>query len=340
MSGLGFDFTHYGEFAWAFMEPEEGKYDFAWLDKAVELAGRYNLKVVMCTPTPTPPAWLTQKHPDILMVNDDGRTVQHGARQQASWSSKIYRDYVEKIVTQLAKRYGNNKTVFGWQIDNEPSHYGTAYDYSPNAQQRFREWLKNKYKNIDSLNKVWGAAFWSVMYNNFEQIKIPNGKELVAQADPHAVLDFKRFTADEAADFILLFQQNILRKYIAPAQWVTTNLMPDYSPVDPHRMAALDFPTYTKYLVAGFDMGHGDQGYRMGSSTSIGIANDLFRPITGVTGVMGLQPGQVNWGLYNPQTIPGSVRMWIYHVMAGDSSCATTASASLCTEASSIITAS
>ncbi|WP_114783338.1 beta-galactosidase [Botryobacter ruber] len=316
MSRLGFDFTHYGEFAWAEMEPEEGKYNFEWLDQAIALAAKNNLKVILCTPTPTPPVWLTQKHPDVLMVNAEGRTIRHGARQQASWSSAKYREYVAKIVTQLAKRYGNNKAVWGWQIDNEPSHYGAAFDYSENAQQRFREWLKQKYKTIDALNSTWGTAFWSLTYNNFEQIQAPNNLVLVAQANPHAILDFKRFTADEAADFVL-FQQDILKKHIAKSQWVTTNLMADYSPVDPLRFKKLDFPTYTKYLVAGFDMGHGVQGFRMGSMGGIGFANDFFRPIAGVTGVMELQPGQVNWGQYNPQTMPGTVRMWIYHVMAG-----------------------
>jgi beta-galactosidase len=170
--------------------------------------------------------------------------------------------------------------------------------------------------HIDSLNKSWGNAFWSLTYNDFDQILIPNVKELVAQANPHAILDFKRFTADEAADFVL-YQQQLLKKSIAPAQWVTTNLMADYSPVDPLRMKSLDLLTYTKYLVAGFDMGHGEQGFRMGSSTSIGFPNDFFRNINGITGVMELQPGQVNWGSYNPQTMPGTVRMWIYHVMAG-----------------------
>ncbi|HEX9152159.1 MAG TPA: beta-galactosidase [Flavobacterium sp.] len=115
MADLGFEFTHFGEFAWSTMEPEEGKYNFEWLDKAVTLAEKHHLKVVLCTPTPTPPAWLTQKHPDILMVNAEGRTIQHGARQQASWSSKTYEEYVTKIVTLLAERYGNNKTVWGWQ---------------------------------------------------------------------------------------------------------------------------------------------------------------------------------------------------------------------------------
>lgn len=316
ISDVGFHFTHYGEFAWASMEPEEGKYDFTWLDEAVRLAGENHIKVIMCTPTPTPPVWLTRKHPEILMVNNEGRVIDHGARQQASWSSEVYRQYVDKIVTQLAKRYGHNKTVWGWQIDNEPSHYGPSYDYSENAQQHFRKWLQNKYKNIAALNATWGNAFWSQSYNNFDQIRIPNPKELVQQANPHAMLDFKRFTADEAADFVIS-QQTTLRKYIGDEQWVTTNVMSDYSAVDPVRMAGLDFLTYTKYLVAGLSPGTGDQGFRMGSSLSIGFSNDFIRPITGVTGVMELQPGQVNWGQFNPQPMPGAVRMWIYNVFAG-----------------------
>lgn len=316
MAELGFEFTHFGEFAWSTMEPEEGKYNFEWLDKAVALAGKNHLKVILCTPTPTPPVWLTEKHPDVLMVNAEGRTIQHGARQQASWSSTTYRQYVDKIVTLLAKRYGNNNTVYGWQIDNEPSHYGASFDYSENAQKAFRIWLAEKYKSIDNLNKVWGNAFWSQTYNNFEQIRIPNQKELVQQANPHAILDFKRFTADQAADFVIL-QKNILRKYIKPSHWVTTNLMPQHSAVDPLRMKELDFQTYTKYLAEGYDMGQGEQGFRMGSANSIGFSNDFFRPINGVSGVMELQPGQVNWGLFNPQTMPGTVRMWMYHVMAG-----------------------
>lgn len=315
MRDLGMEFTHYGEFAWSRMEPEEGKYDFEWLDKAVNLAAKYNLKVILCTPTPTPPVWLTQKHPDILIENSKGRVIQHGGRQQASWNSEIYRQYVEKIVTILAKRYANNKAVWGWQIDNEPSHY-SSFDYSDNAQQGFRKWLQNKYQTIDKLNDTWGTAFWSQTYNNFEQIIIPNGEETLQKPNPHALLDFKRFTADAVSDFVV-WQQSLLKKYIPHHQWVTTNLMADHSIVDPLRFKDLDFVTYTKYLVAGFDMGHGEQGFRMGSSNGIGFANDWFRNITGNTAVMELQPGQVNWGWYNPQTMKGTVRMWIYHVLAG-----------------------
>ena len=91
MAGMGFEFTHFAEFAWAQVEPEEGRYDFAWLDKAVALAAKYNLGVVMCTSTATPPVWLTRKHPEILMKNEDGTLYDHGARQHATFSSNYYR---------------------------------------------------------------------------------------------------------------------------------------------------------------------------------------------------------------------------------------------------------
>ncbi|PTQ99542.1 beta-galactosidase [Mucilaginibacter yixingensis] len=315
MAEVGFDFTHFGEFAWAFIEPEEGKFDFKWLDEAVELAAKNHVKVIMCTSSPTPPVWLEQKHPEILMVNADGTTMQHGSRQQCSWSSPVYREYVAKMVEAIGKHFANNKNIWGWQLDNEPSHYG-QYDYSPAAQKRFQEWAKNKYQTIDALNAAWGTAFWSIRYFDWDQIRIPNGKELIAQPSPHAVLDFKRFSADECNDFLTM-QYKILRKYINPNQWITTNLMPEHVDVDPSHITGLDFVTYTKYLVAGYDKGIGPQGFRMGSPTSIGFANDFFRSFNGVTGVMELQPGQVNWGKFNPQPTPGVVRMWIWHAFAG-----------------------
>ena len=313
---MGFDFTHFGEFAWARMEPEEGKYDFSWLDKSIELAEKYGLKVILCTPSPTPPVWLTKKYTEILIINESGITMQHGTRQHVSWSSDIYREYVAKIVKELAKRYGDNETVIGWQLDNEPSHYG-IYDYSPNAQKSFIKWLQNKYKEIQLLNDVWGTAFWSEVYQNFDQIRIPNPKELPVKANPHAMLDFKRFCADELASF-LKEQTDNLRRHVSGSQWITTNTMPNHHPVDPARMDFLDFHTYTRYLVTGNDKGHGEHGFRIASSHVLGFHNDFYRNYPGkIYGVMELQPGQVNWGGYNPLTYPGAIRLWVYHVFAG-----------------------
>ena len=316
MSEMGIKFTHFAEFAWAMMEPEEGKYDFEWLDRAVSLAEKYGLKVIMCTPTPTPPAWLSKKYPDILIQRDNGVSIQHGRRQHASWSSDRYRRYVENIVSRLAMRYGNHPAVIGWQIDNEPGHYGVV-DYSENAQIKFRVWLQKKYGTIDELNDTWGTSFWSETYQDFDQVRLPSQQEVPDKPNPHAMLDLNRFMADELAGFVNM-QADILRQHINKDQWITTNLIPVFNPVDPVRIDHTDFLTYTRYLVTGHNQGIGSQGFRMGIPEDLGFSNDQFRNRVGKTfGVMELQPGQVNWGVYNPQPLPGAVRMWVYHVFAG-----------------------
>ncbi|MBV9223601.1 MAG: beta-galactosidase, partial [Acidobacteriaceae bacterium] len=149
---LGMEFVHMGEFAWYFMEPEEGKFNFDWLEKNVDLAAKNGMKVILCTPSATPPIWLVRSHPEVLMVYSQGRTMDHGSREQADWSSPLYREYVTKIDTELAKRFGNDSRVWGWQIDNELSHYGRRFSYSQAATVKFRDWLREKYGTIDKLN--------------------------------------------------------------------------------------------------------------------------------------------------------------------------------------------
>jgi beta-galactosidase len=189
---LGFEYIHLAEFAWAFMEPSEGNFQFAWLDRVVALAQRNGLKVVLCTPSATPPVWLTRAHPEILMINADGHRMDHGSREHADWSSPVYRQYVERIDAKMAEHYGANPTVIGWQIDNELSHYGSGVSFAPPSQLKFRNWLREKYGTIDKLNADWGNAFWSQMYSSFDQIDMPNQRDLVAAANPHSLLDLRR----------------------------------------------------------------------------------------------------------------------------------------------------
>lgn len=313
MSEMGFEFTHFAEFAWAQLEPEEGHYDFSWLDKAITLAAKYNLKVVLCTSTATPPVWLTRSHPEILIKNENGTTVDHGARQHASFSSTFYREYSKKMIAELGKRYGNDKRVMGWQLDNEP---GVRQDYNIDALNRFRSFLKEKYTNdISALNQAWGTTFWSQIYSTFEQITFP----LPANwgQNPHQLLDWKRFSAHEAASF-MDEQAEVLRKYTNPDQWITSNYIPNYADGHFGKSKQLDFNTYTRYMVYG-DPGIEELGYRIGDPMRIPFANDFTRPIDGIYGVMELQPGQVNWGTRNSMPYPGAVRLWLWSVFAGGS---------------------
>ncbi len=306
---LNMEFVHMGEFAWSFMEPEEGRYDFAWLDRAVDLAAKNGLKVVLCTPSATPPIWLSRNHPETLTVDSAGRRIDHGSREHADWSSPVYREYVRKIDAELAKRYGNDKRVWGWQIDNELSHYGKRFSYSEASTQKFRDWLKEKYGTVSRLNADWGAAFWSQRYQSFDQITIPNADVLVADPSPHAVLDFRRWFAHEAANY-LADQAAVLRRY-SKDQWITTNFMAMHEDVDPSLSRnSLDVFSWTHYPVHG-NANEGPLGFRLGSAATMSFMHDLMRSFNGISGPMELQPGQVNWGEVNPWPLPGAIHMWL-----------------------------
>ncbi len=313
---LGFSFTHYAEFAWTYLEPEEGRFDFAWLDEAIALAHKSGLKVILCTPSAAPPAWMTEKHPEILLTGPDGRRREHGTRANGSLSNSRLLFYVDRIVTEMARRYGKDPRVWGFQIDNEPE---STPDYSPSARTAFQAWLGKRYGSIEKLNEAWGGSFWSLRFARFEQVNPPNptmnGEDKLS---PHALLDFQRFTADTQTAF-LDRQARILRPHIRPEQWVTSNYMNATQASDPRRTTALDFPTFTMYPVAGANF-LGGPTFRYGNPYRLMEAGDYFRSIAGVTGVMELQPGQVNWAATNPKPEPGAIHMWLWHAFAAGSS--------------------
>lgn len=313
MHELGFEFTHFAEFAWAQLEPQEGVYDFSWLDRAVALAAKYDLKVVMCTSTATPPVWLSRKYPEILLKSEDGTVQDHGARQHASFASPVYWKLAYRMIEELARHYGNDSRIIGWQLDNEPA---VQFDYNQAAEEAFREFLKEKYHhNIQELNAAWGTAFWSEVYSRFEEITLPKTAQMFM--NHHQILDYRRFAAKQTNDF-LNEQCRLIKKY-AKNQWVTTNYIPDYDKGHIGGSKDLDFVSYTRYMVYGDNEGIGRRGYRVGNPLRIAMANDFFRPVNGTYGVMELQPGQVNWGSINPQPLPGAVRLWLWSVFAGGS---------------------
>lgn len=312
IASMGFEFVHLAEFAWYKMEPQEGKYDFAWLDEVVELCRKNNLKVLMCTPSATTPVWMRIKYPETFIMDGHYIRGENGTRGLGSIADAKYKLFVEKIVTEMARRYGKNKNIVGWQLDNEP---GANPDYSPASQIALREWLKNKYKNINALNAAWGNAFWSQWFNDFSQVIIPN-TNLVGWwgNNPHALLDFKRYTADLQAGFLDL-QAELLKKYISNDQYITTNYTAICTGSDPLRTKKLDFATYTAYPNGGSD-NLGELGFRLGNGKTVLFAADYYKSIGGVSGVLEMQPGPVNWGSYNPLLLPGTVRMWLYHSFA------------------------
>jgi len=313
---LGFDFTHYAEFSWTFLEPTEGQFDFAWLDEAIALAHRAGLKVILGTPTAAPPSWMGARHPEIYRVDEQGRRHEHGIRAEASITNPVYQAYCDRIVEQLAARYGKDERVWGWQVDNEPSAFP---DFSESARDAFRAWLRARYGTIEVLNATWGGSFWSTRYGAFEEVLLPNA--VLAAEDklsPHALLDLARFQAEMTARF-LDRQAAILRRFARPGQWVTTNYTNITTAADPRRSTGMDFVTFTLYPVAGRNV-LGGESFAIGDPTRLMEAAAYYRPLTGTFGIMELQPGQVNWGSVNAQPMPGAVGMWIWHAWAAGAS--------------------
>ncbi len=314
MASLGFEFTHLAEFSWTYLEPQEGTFDFAWLDSAITLAHKAGLRVVLGTPSAAPPSWMGERYPEVYRVDERGQRHEHGIRAEVSLSNAVYQRFVDRLVTRMAAHYGNDARVWGWQVDNEPS---TFADFSPSARAAFQRWLRTKYGTIDAMNEAWGGTFWSTRYRSFAEVRLPNA--VLAAEDrlsPHALLDLARFNADVTARFV--DRQAAMIRQHTRGQWVTTNYTNITTATDPRRSTAMDFVTFTLYPVAGNNI-LGGESYAIGDPVRLMEAAAYYRPLTGTFGVMELQPGQVNWGAVNPQPGPGAVGMWMWHAFGAGS---------------------
>ncbi|AVY68085.1 beta-galactosidase [Xanthomonas translucens] len=286
-----------GEFAWSRMEPREGQYDFAWLDRAIAAAARHHIVVVLGTPTAAPPAWLTQAYPDTLRVGQDGVRDEHGNRQQFSFASARYRRFAHAIAEQMAQRYGRNRHVVGWQLDNE---YAQA-SFDPEAKVQFHAWLQRKYGSIEALNRRWATAYWSQTYNDFAQIPVREDEE-----NPALLLEWKRFVSATWTDYSRN-QIAAIRPHADPRQFITTNTMGWFAGFDAYTVHdVLDIAAWDDY-VAGERYDWVDNAAR----------HDLTRGYKQRNyWVMETQPGFVNWRATNVALRKGQVRAMAWQAVA------------------------
>ena len=204
MAGLGLTWVRIGEFAWSRLEPEPGQLDFGWLDRAIDTLGAVGLRVVLGTPTATPPRWVLDRHPDMLAVDAEGRARGFGSRRHYCFSHAGYLEECRRIVTLLAERYGRNPNVAAWQTDNEYGCHDTVLSFSDAARDGFRAWLRGQFPggndgDIGALNRAWGNVFWSMEYRTFDEIGLPN--LTVTEPNPAHVLAFRRYASDQVVRF-------------------------------------------------------------------------------------------------------------------------------------------
>lgn len=246
MQELGINTVRMGEFAWAKYEPAPGKFDFAWMDEAIEIAGRHNIHVILGTPTASVPPWLYQQYPNVLSGNQNGLYT-YGGRKGYNTNSQHYLDACARIVTAMAGHYGRNSGVIGWQLDNEPGYPFQEYD--PVTEKAFQAWLEKRYGALDELNKVWNGDFWSNWYTDWSQIRIPSNSA-EGGWQPAISLDYRRFFSDSFLNH-LRRQAGILHTQIRN-QFVFTNWPSPTWSVDVYEAAAefLDATAWDNYVSA------------------------------------------------------------------------------------------
>lgn len=319
MTGLGLSWVRIGEFAWSRIEPEPGRFDWGWLDRAVDTLAATGLRIVMCTPTATPPKWLVDRHPDILAWDAQGRPRRFGSRRHYCFSSETYRREAARITEAVAARYGRHPAVGAWQTDNEFGCHDTTISYSPEAAARFRAWLAARYDAIEALNRAWGTVFWSQEYRTFDEVDPPN--LTVTEANPSHRLDYARFASDEVRSFNQA-QVEILRRR-SPGRDVTHNFMGFYTEFDHFAVGRdLDLASWDSYPLGfleqfWFPEAEKLRYLRQGHPDVAAFHHDLYRGVgRGRWWVMEQQPGPVNWARYNPAPRAGMVRTWTFEAFA------------------------
>ncbi|MBQ3550761.1 MAG: beta-galactosidase [Clostridia bacterium] len=276
-----------GIFAWSALEPEEGKFNFEWMDKVMDDIHKAGGKVVLATPSGAKPAWMAQKYVETLRVNDRGERYWYGERHNHCYTSPIYREKVKLINQKLAERYKDHPALIGWHLSNE---YGGEC-YCDLCKEAFRGWLKKKYGSIKNLNGQWWNAFWSHTFNGFDQINPPSP---LGENHVHGLkLDWKRFVSEQTADFVKHEYDSV--KSITPNIPVTANLMGFYQGLNYRDIVkVIDYVSWDNYP----NWVNTDHDINVAQYSA--MCHDLMRSLNcRPFYLMESTPSHVNWKPYN-----------------------------------------
>ncbi len=167
MKAAGLTVVRMGESTWSLWEPEDGKFDYAWMDRIVSAMGKAGIKVILGTPTYSIPTWLYHEHPEMLARPLGGGYVGYGMRQNMDTDNPIFREHAERLIRNMVAHYRDNPNVIGWQIDNETSSYGAS---NPDVFAGFVKHLKQKFGTTENLNKAWFLNYWGQDVNRWEDM--------------------------------------------------------------------------------------------------------------------------------------------------------------------------
>ena len=319
MVDLGMSIVRIGEFSWSRLEPAPGELNWDWLDRAINTLGDAGLKVVLGTPTATPPRWMLHKHPNMLALDINGQPRKFGSRRHYCFSYTPYHDESKRIASLMAERYAQHPALIGWQLDNEYGCHDTIRSYSTSALKAFRVFLAQRYSTISALNEAWGNIFWSMEYQDFDDIELPN--QTVTEANPSHWLDFYRFSSEQVVRFNRIQAEAIKGLSDKP---LIHNYMGRITEFDHYPLGEdLDIASWDTYPLgflvdrSGTDSAWQKRFERQGDPDLQAFHHDLYRTVgRGRWWVMEQQPGPVNWAPNNPAPLPGMVAFWTWEAIA------------------------
>ncbi len=318
MVDVGLRWVRIGEFAWSRLEPVQGRLELDWLDRAVDTLGGSGLRVVLGTPTATPPKWLVDRWPEVLPVGRDGRVRGFGSRKHVCYSSPAYAGETRRIVEVLAERYGAHPALGAWQTDNEYGCHDTARCWCPRCRAGFQAWLERRHGTVEALNEAWWTVFWSQEVTSFAQVELP--LQAVTESNPSHALDYYRFASDQVVAYNRL-QVDALRAH--SDRRIVHNAMGFFPQLDYFKLARdLDVMAWDEYPLGMLEESPlpdpvKERYLRVGHPDMIGFNHDLLRGLKDRPfWVMEMQPGPVNWAHSNPLPADGAVRLWTHQAVA------------------------
>jgi len=240
MQQAGINVVRMGESSWGLWEPQDGHFEFAWMDRVIDRMAKAKIKVILGTPTYSIPAWMYKEHPEIVITRFGGQTITFGYRQNTDLMNPQFRFYCERITRKLLEHYKNNPNVIGWQIDNETS---AGHAANRDVQEGFVQYLRKKFGTVDELNKVWGLNYWGQRLNDWSEIPPQEGI-----INPGWKLEWERYQQWMTTDF-LAWQASIVNEYKRPDQFITHDLAgPPRAEVNEHDIArSLDIVAVNPY---------------------------------------------------------------------------------------------
>ncbi len=281
-----------GIFSWALLEPEEGKYDFAWLDEVIERLHRGGIYVILATPSGARPAWMAQHHEEVLRVNGHHQRMHFGHRHNHCLTSPYYREKVRRIDTALAERYAHHPAVIMWHLSNEFS----GECHCPLCQEAFRTWLQEKYGTLESLNKKWWTTFWSHRYTDWQQIEAPS--PMTDTSNISMLVDWQRFCSHQCKTFIDNEREAV--HSVEPKLPCTANLMERFWDYDYFSLAeSMDIVSWDSY-----PEWHNEDN--IAEAAEFAMNHDIMRSLKKQPFLlMESTPSQVNWKPHNKLKRPG-----------------------------------